>query len=58
MLLSHHQNAGQHCDIKIAKRSFEDMSQFKYLGVTVINPNLIKDKIKRFISGNACYHSD
>jgi hypothetical protein len=32
MLLSHHQNAGQNWNIKIANRSFENVSQFKYMG--------------------------
>jgi hypothetical protein len=32
MLLSHHQNVGRNRDTKIANRSFENMSQFKYLG--------------------------
>jgi hypothetical protein len=32
MLLSSHQNVGQNRDIKIANRSFENVSQFKYLG--------------------------
>jgi hypothetical protein len=31
MLLSHHQNAGQNRDIRIANRSFINVSQFKYL---------------------------
>jgi hypothetical protein len=35
MLLSRHQNVGQYLDINIAKRSFENVSQFKYLGTTV-----------------------
>jgi hypothetical protein len=30
MLLSHHQNAGQNHDIKIANRSFENVAEFKY----------------------------
>jgi hypothetical protein len=38
MLLTRHQNAGQNRDIKIAKRLFENVSQFKYLGTTVTNP--------------------
>jgi hypothetical protein len=42
MLLSRHQNAGQNQDIKIAKRPFENVSQFKYLGMTVTNQNLMK----------------
>jgi hypothetical protein len=45
-------------DIKIANRSFEHLSQFKYLGATVTNQNLIQEEIKRKLnSGNACYHS-
>jgi hypothetical protein len=58
MLLSGHQNAGQNRDIKIANRSFENVSQFKYLGTTVTNQNLIQEEIKkRLSSGNACYNS-
>jgi hypothetical protein len=57
MLLSHHQNVGRKWDIKIANRSFENVSQFKYLGMTVTNQNLIQEEIKwRFNCGNACYH--
>jgi hypothetical protein len=34
------------------------VSQFKYLGTTVTNQNLIQEEIKRrFNSGNACYRS-
>jgi hypothetical protein len=58
MLLSRHQNVGQNRDIKIANWSSGNMSQFKYLGTTVTNQNLIQEKIKRRLnSGNACYHS-
>jgi hypothetical protein len=58
MLLSRHQNVGQNQDIKIANRSFENVSKFKYLGTTVTNQNLIREEIKRRLnSGNACYHS-
>jgi hypothetical protein len=50
MLLSRHQSVGQHRDIKIANRSFENVSQFKYLG--------IQEEVKRRLnSGNVCYHS-
>jgi hypothetical protein len=35
MLVSRDQNAGQNRDIKIGNRSFENVSQFKYLGTTV-----------------------
>jgi hypothetical protein len=47
MLLSRHQNAGQNRDIKIANRTFENVSQFKYFGTTVTNENLIQEEIKR-----------
>jgi hypothetical protein len=57
MLLSCHQNAGQNHDIKIAKRCFENVVQFRYLGTTITNQNLIQVKIKRRLnSGSACYH--
>jgi hypothetical protein len=42
MLLSRHQNIGQNREIKMANRSFENVSQFKYLGTTVTNQNLIQ----------------
>jgi hypothetical protein len=55
MLLSRQQNAGQNHDIKIG---FENVEQFRYLGTTIINQNLIQEEIKRRLnSGNACYHS-
>jgi hypothetical protein len=57
MLLSRHQNAGQNHNIKIGDRSFENGAQFKYLGTTVTNQNLIGKEIKRLNSGNACYYS-
>jgi hypothetical protein len=58
MLLSRHQNVAQNRHIKIANRSFENVLQFKYLGTTVTNQNLIQEEIKRRLnSGNACYHS-
>jgi hypothetical protein len=57
MLVCRHQNAGQNWDIKAAKKSFENVSQFRYLRATVINQNLIQEEIKRRLnSGDACYH--
>jgi hypothetical protein len=58
MLLSRHHSAGQNWDIKIAYKSFENVSQFKYFGTKVTDQNLIREEIKRRLnSGNACYHS-
>jgi hypothetical protein len=47
MLLSRHQNVGQNRDVKIANRLFENVSQFKYLGTTITNQNLMQEVIKR-----------
>jgi hypothetical protein len=52
MLLSHHWNAAQYRDIKTANRSFENLSQFKYLGTIVTNQNLIQDDIKRRLNSS------
>jgi hypothetical protein len=46
MLLSSHRNAGQNQDIKIASRSFENVSQFKYMGTIIIVKNLFKNKLR------------
>jgi hypothetical protein len=55
---SHYQNAGQKHDIQIANRSSENVAQFKCLGMTVTNQNLIQGEIKRRLNlGNACFHS-
>jgi hypothetical protein len=58
MLLSHQGNAGQNHDIKLANRSFENVSQFKYFGQTVTNQNFFQEEIKRRLNfDNSCYHS-
>jgi hypothetical protein len=58
MLLSRHQNAGQNRNIQMANRSFENVSQFKYLGTTVTYQHLIQEEIKRRLSlGYVLYHS-
>jgi hypothetical protein len=58
MLLTRQQTVGQNRDMKIGNRSFENVSQFKYLRTIVTNQNLIQEEIKRRLnSDNACYHS-
>jgi hypothetical protein len=58
LLLSRHQNAELNHNIKIADRCFENAANFKCLGTTVTNKNLIQEEIKRRVnSSNACYHS-
>jgi hypothetical protein len=58
MLLSRHQNVGWNREIKIANRLLGNVPQFKYLGTTVTDENLIQEEIKRRLnSGNACCHS-
>jgi ribosomal protein S2 len=46
MFLSPHQNAGQSYNIKIPNRCFENVAQFRYLGTTITNQNLIQEEIK------------
>jgi hypothetical protein len=54
MFLSRHQNAGQNQNIKIGDRSSENVEQFKYLGTTVTNKNLIQEEIKRRFEFGKC----
>jgi hypothetical protein len=46
MLLSHHQNAGQNHDVKIANRCYVNVAEFQYLGMTITNQNLIQEEIE------------
>jgi hypothetical protein len=58
ILVSRCQKAGQRQSIKIANRSFEDVTKFTYLG-TLSDKKCIHGDIKsRLNSGNAFYHSD
>jgi hypothetical protein len=42
-------------EIKIANIYFENVSQFRYFGMSTTNQNLIQKEIKRRLnSGNAC----
>jgi hypothetical protein len=56
MSLFRHKIAGQNHDI--ANKCFENLAQFRYLGTTVANENLIQGEIKRIFNlGNSCNHS-
>jgi len=58
MVMSQDQNAGRSYSIKTENCSFQRVEEFKYLGTTLTNKNLIHEEIKsRLKSGNACYHS-
>jgi hypothetical protein len=58
MLLSRHQNAKQNHNTEIANNFFENVAQFKYLGMTITHQHFIQKKIKgKLNSGNDCYHS-
>jgi hypothetical protein len=55
ILLYCQQNVDQNRDMKVANRSFENLSQLKYLGITLINKNLLREEINRRLNaGNAC----
>jgi hypothetical protein len=57
ILVSCCHKAGHRQSIKIANRSFEDLSKFKYLGTILTDKNCFHEEIKsRLNSGNACYH--
>jgi hypothetical protein len=45
LLLSRHQNAGKNQEIKIGNRYFENVAEFRYLGKTITNQNLIQEEI-------------
>jgi hypothetical protein len=56
--MSRHQTAGQSNYIRVAIKSFEKVSKFKYLGATLTDQNCINEEIRnRLNSGNACYHA-
>jgi len=58
MVMCHHQSEGQNHELMIASKSFENVAEFKYLGMTVKNQNCIHKEIKsKLSSGNTCYHS-
>jgi hypothetical protein len=57
-ILMSHKKVGQKHGIKIANRSFEGVTKFKYLGTTLTDQNCMQEEIKsRLDLGNACCHS-
>jgi hypothetical protein len=58
IFMSRHQTAGQSNYIRVANKSFEKVTDFKYLGSTLTDQNCIHEEIRsRLNSGNACYHA-
>jgi sorting nexin-29 len=58
MIMSHHLNLGPNQNMRITNESFENVTKFKYLGMTLTNQNDIHDEIKsRLNLGNAWYYS-
>jgi hypothetical protein len=50
--------ANSYCNINVSNRSFENVAQFKYMGMTVRNQSLIHEGImKRLNFPIACCHS-
>jgi hypothetical protein len=55
--MSRNRNAGKNNKIYIPNRPFENVAQFKYLGTTVTNQNLINEEIKNRLNlGDVCNH--
>jgi len=45
MVMSRHQNVGQNHNLLVANKSFESVTKFKYLGITVTNQSRIHDEV-------------
>ncbi|PNF24869.1 hypothetical protein B7P43_G12039 [Cryptotermes secundus] len=56
VLLSHHHNAGQNHNTMTTNRSFQNVAEFKCLGMTLTNKNLIPQEIKRTLYSHNAYH--
>jgi hypothetical protein len=56
MVRSCHQNGGQYHSLQTAYKSFENVANIKYSGITVISRNFIHEEIKsKFNSDNNCH---
>jgi len=49
--MSHYQDAEQNTNIKTTKKSFKNVSNFKYLGMDIRNSNFINEEITNLIQG-------
>jgi hypothetical protein len=57
MFMSYHQNVEHSHNLLIANKSFEKLTNLKYLGKTATNQNYIHKEIKRRLdSGSGCYY--
>ena len=58
MFVFHDHNAGQNHNMKIGDKSFESVTEFKYLGAAQKIQNCLHEEIKSKLNpGNACYSS-
>jgi hypothetical protein len=46
VLIYYLENSGRNLNIKVANRRFENVTKFRYFGMTVTNQNLIQEEIK------------
>jgi hypothetical protein len=57
MFMSFHKTVGQNHNIKAANKSFENVANFKYLGM-ITNQNCVHKEIKSALNlRNVCYHA-
>jgi hypothetical protein len=54
MFMFHQQNAGQKYNIKLDNKSFENVTELKYLQDTITNQNYMHKKLN---CENVCYYS-